>query len=325
MYSVTKFRQPFSAIRKMVEAAFGEDLLTSPEKAREMEGGYCNMVYELSLPIGDFILKIAPPTEVEMMSYEEGMMETEVRMLRFLGANTKVPMPRVIFEDGSGTICPSRYFIMTKISGLVYARVMNEMSPEQKEAIGAELGGFCRQIHAFKGEQFGIIGKPSSWTKDYKSYIMGLFRMLLEDGHRKGSNLQIISYEDLWTLLTDKAEGAGFEDVQIPTLIHWDMWEGNIFVENGHVTGIVDFERCMWSEYLMENGFSGFQKPVEGFLKAYGKVNFTAQEDTRRSFYRLYRYLGMVVECEYRQYRSRDQLLWVMEYLKKELDFLKSR
>ena len=46
-----------------------------------------------------------------------------------------------------------------------------------------------------------------------------------------------------------------FDEVSSATLVHWDMWEGNVFVEDDHVSGIIDWERAMWGEALMDDRF----------------------------------------------------------------------
>ena len=41
-----------------------------------------------------------------------------------------------------------------------------------------------------------------------------------------------------------------FDKVTQPTLVHWDMWEGNIFVKAGHVVGVIDWERALWAKSI---------------------------------------------------------------------------
>jgi len=34
--------------------------------------------------------------------------------------------------------------------------------------------------------------------------------------------------------------------VRTPRLIHFDLWDGNILVEAGQITGLIDGERAFW-------------------------------------------------------------------------------
>ena len=51
-----------------------------------------------------------------------------------------------------------------------------------------------------------------------------------------------------------EAVAPALDDVRVPQLVHWDLWDGNIFVEpkTGQITGIIDFERALWGDPLME-------------------------------------------------------------------------
>jgi len=47
-------------------------------------------------------------------------------------------------------------------------------------------------------------------------------------------------------------------DVTEPRLLHWDLWDGNVLRKEGRVSGIVDFERAIWGDPLMEFYFGRF-------------------------------------------------------------------
>jgi fructosamine-3-kinase len=145
--------------------------------------------------------------------------------------------------------------------------------------------------------------------------------MTLDDGIKKNTNLQAISYDGMWELL--KNNSNIFNEISQPSLVHWDLWEGNVFIQNEEVSGIIDFERALWGDPLMENSFSSFLQPSTSFLKAYGKTEFTQKENIRRQFYKIYRELVMIIECSYRQYDSAAQYNWVSSELKKDIPIVK--
>ena len=106
-------------------------------------------------------------------------------------------------------------------------------------------------------------------------------------------------------------------------LVHWDLWDGNVFIKDGRVSGIIDYERAMWGDPLMENGFSSSSSPLdESFVRGYGKNALTKEEQLRCSMYRLYRILVMIIECDYRKYSDDGQYKWCLNNLEQELKFL---
>ncbi|ABX42014.1 phosphotransferase family protein [Lachnoclostridium phytofermentans] len=321
MNAITKNRQTNDIIYQMAEKAFGEDKIDYEKEIVELDGGYCNVVYLVPLLEEDAILKIAPSDEIQMMSYEERILETEVAVMDLIERYTKVPSPKVLFFDDSKTICNSSYFFMTKSEGISYDHLKQELSKEQNEAIIKELGSYNKQINQIKGNYFGLIGKSSSRFETCREFILSLFQMLIKDGKRKGSNLVHITYEELWELITSYAEV--FDEVMTPRLVHWDLWDGNIFVQNGSISGIIDYERGFYGDFLMENEFSSFSEPSKGFLEAYGKEEFTPKEMIRCTIYRLYRCIVMIVECDYRKYDNDKQYNWMIDTLKVELEKLK--
>ena len=66
---------------------------------------------------------------------------------------------------------------------------------------------------------------------------------------------------------------------------------------------MIDFERAMWAEPLMEVQFRGLSwGGVNESMVGYGKTTFTADEERRSRLYTLHLALVMSTECSYRDY-----------------------
>jgi len=90
--------------------------------------------------------------------------------------------------------------------------------------------------------------------------------------------------------------------------VHWDLWDANVFVDpdTRGVTGVIDFERVLWADPLMEAQFLG-KRAHDSIVEAYGTRLFDHDGATaRRQLYDLYLYLVMVIECSYRNYPTDD-------------------
>lgn len=319
--SITKNKQPFSILSKLVQTYFNQTI--SEQNVKELNGGYCNAIYEIAFEntqLPPVILKIAPTPQTEMMQYEEGLLQTEVEVLKLIEDKTSIKAPKVLFYDTSCTLCNAPFFFMTKIPGQTVNTLPKQVASLQ-EKIDSTIGNYLKQLNGIEGNKFGICNCPQTFSKTNKDFILKIFQMLLTDGIKKQCDLRAINYEDLSQLLLTNADI--FEGVDKPHLVHWDLWEGNVFINNNEVSGIIDFERALWGDPLMEQTFSSFLKPSPSFLKAYGKTQFTPKELVRCQFYKIYRELGMIIECPYRDYKSEAQYMWVTGELKKDIPLVK--
>jgi hypothetical protein len=88
------------------------------------------------------------------------------------------------------------------------------------------------------------------------------------------------------------------------------------------ITGILDCERALWGDPLMEINFGAFGvNPA--VREGYG-VDLLAGPDarTRRALYNAYLWLIMIIECTYRGYDNRQQEQRARAKLVDEIDAL---
>ena len=105
-----------------------------------------------------------------------------------------------------------------------------------------------------------------------------------------------------------------FDGIMPATLVHWDMWEGNVFIHNGHVSGIIDWERAMWGEAFMDDRFR-YHSRNKSFLMGFGQTAFTGDEIKRIRWYDIILYLTMMIEVYYREYETESQYFWAKDKL----------
>lgn len=108
---------------------------------------------------------------------------------------------------------------------------------------------------------------------------------------------------------------AFLKEVATPSLVHWDLWDGNVFVENGRITGLIDCERALWGDPLMEYYFRSLAGDNFPFCRGYGKEAFTNAERERMELYDWYLALILRIECVYRQYSDENHIKWAAENL----------
>ena len=116
-------------------------------------------------------------------------------------------------------------------------------------------------------------------------------------------------------------------EVTTPQLVHWDLWDGNVFVDEKtrHITGIIDFERALWGDPLMEANFRTMDE-ANAFGEGYSVPMLdTPNKRLRRTLYNVYLYLIMVIEHHYRNYESWDVTNWANGELIKALESVNAK
>ena len=301
---LTKNLQSTEALARMTAAAFpGRQMRV----ARELTEGLCNAAYRIALDDGtETIVKIAPARADTLLSNEVGLMAAEVRAMRLVREQTAVPVARVYAYDTSRTLCSSDYFFMEVMPGQSLHTLRDGMSAEALEDIHRQIGRITREIASVRGPRFGFLGDDGLQFDRLYDFVRLLLTNVLGDAARRQVALGVLP-EALVQLLARDA--PAFDEVTEPRLIHWDMWEGNIFVADGRVSGIIDWERAMWSEPLGDDRFRRHTR-TSAFLEGYGQTRFTPAQWRRILWYDVFLYLTMMTEGSYRGYADDSQYRW---------------
>jgi aminoglycoside phosphotransferase (APT) family kinase protein len=303
MESKTKNRKTRPQIVALVGRAFeGAALADGDQAVLELTDGWFNASYAVRLAGGrEVVLKIAPPPGVEILQYEQNLMATEVACMRLVRQDPAIPAPEIYFYDDSHELCDSDYFFMEKLAGENLEHVKAGLPPETRQAIDRRTGQIVRAINAFTGSAFGYPGNPSLRAANWKETFIKIIDALLQDGQRK-EIVYDYGYNELRAAVLKHA--PALEEVTTPRLVHWDAWDLNFFVHQGQVSGIIDFERALWADPLMEALFRPFFAPDSDSRRGYGKTWLTPTEEVRCQLYTLHLALVMNTECYYRSYET---------------------
>lgn len=319
MLSLTKNRQSKSAIQRMAQRAFPD---WDVWNIAEMEQGLFNAAYQMTFQNGrKTVLKIAPTPQTPVMRYEKGIMRAEVAAMRLVRQYTDVPVPSVYFEDFSHTICEADYFFMEFLEGERFDQKKAGLPKEETRKLEISMGRYNSQINRITGRKFGYLAQPEKQRASWKEAFLLLVDDLLQDGEEHSVSLPL-SYRELRAVFQSYSDC--FREVTQPCLVHWDLWDGNVLIKDGRISGILDLERALWGDPLMEYYFSG-QYDNAAFLQGYGQTPaLSPRAETRRSLYNLYLYLVMMIEYAFRGYEDQSQKIWAERKLRKELKRLKA-
>ncbi len=301
---ITKCLQTKENIIRMAESAFPERGIPQIEELTE---GMCNVAYKLTYEDGfQTILKIASPLKEGFLTNERNLMDAEVKAMKLVAKYTDLKVAEVYVYDTTGTLCKGDYFFMECMEGVNWFTVHESLEEEVKATLRKEVGMVQKKLSQVTGEKFCMLGDTEHQFDSLFDFIYYLISNVLQDAERKSVEIGV-SKEEVLSELTKYR--ACFDEVKEPSLVHWDMWEGNIFIKDGEITGIIDWERAMWGEALMDEPFR-YHKRNTDLLEGFG-VNELSQAELRRIFwYDVLLYLTMMTEVFYREYEDDGQYKW---------------
>lgn len=268
-----------------------------------LTGGGFAAVHRVDLAGGSAaVVKVAPdgPT---LLSYERGLAEAEADYLTLVAAAApELPVPRLLGR-GPGWLV-SAFLPGTPIVG----------SPAP--AVRRDLGAALARLHEVTGPFFGYSGgrvHGSRWRGTY----LGIVDELLADAVRFGIALPGVR--------AAVAAASGVLDVVTrPALLHFDLWDGNVLGGPDGLTGLVDGERWLWGDPMVDLvspalGRRIEEEPDSPVLAGYGPVEL----DRRRlALYRIHLYLIMLVEIPGRRISDPGRSDWLRGRLAAELELL---
>lgn len=320
MQSISKTQIAPATAAAIVERAFGADAALA--ELQELTEGFFNAAYLLRLAGGRrCVLKIAPPANVPVLRYERNIIYAEVATIELVRARTSVPAPAVLHFDDTCQLVGSPYFLMEYLPGVPLHHLRQRLSAAEQQPIDRAIGGYLREINAIGGAAFGYATPGAPRYACWKDAFLAMLDGVLADGQALGIALPR-PYATLREQVARQAHALA--PIGTPQLVHWDLWDGNIFVdpETRQISGVIDFERALWGDPLMEFQFRAPANLPE-LDDAYGRRMLeTGPQRQRRLLYNIYLYLIMVIECTYRQYPTDDQERWAREQLAQDLERL---
>jgi len=284
---------------------------------RPLTGGTYNTVEELRLTDGSrYVLKAAPDTPG--LHYESRLLVAEAEFYRRAGS-AGVPAPRLVTLDDDSAV-----LLMTACPGDPWDGSFTEA---ERTYLRTELGRQVAALHRVTGTAFGYpSGALGPLTPDWRTAFTAMLEAILDDARRFSARLPRPADEIAVTL---RAAYDALDEVTVPALVHFDLWDGNILVERSadsvRIGGLIDGERMFWGDPLAEFvslALLGDIRKDEAFLSGYreggGRAEFDRPALLRLALYRAYLYLIMLVETVPRAMGEGD-IRWREEAVAPEL------
>lgn len=313
--SITKNRISQDALSDAMARVLGE----KPQEITELDEGMFNAAYLFKMTGGKrFVLKVAPSPDVALLHYEKDIIHTEIKVLKQLKEKTSIPVPPVVYASGEGEeLNNAPWFLMDFLEGTPYNRAKESCSPEQQNDIARTLGSYLKEMNLIRGPLFGYPGIPEEQSQMWEEAFPNMLEGILKDGEKMNIPLPL-GYDEIRRRA--ERDFSALSDVTLPSLVHWDLWDGNVFVKDGKITGLIDCERALWADPLMEQNFCPISGLGKSFFDGYGRgIPKGESEEARRRLYDLYLFLIMVIETYYRRFEPNEQIKWSYPLLEKFL------
>lgn len=305
---ITKNKQSNEKILEMAKAAFPGKKVSD---ITELTEGMCNAAYDISFDDGsESILKISSANRTGNTSNEINLMRAEVQAMELVRRNCTFKVADVQYYDTSHELCDGDYFFMEKLQGKNYCSVKEQLSENDISRINEEIGIISRQLTEIRNDEFGFLGDTRRYPSLFE-FTKVMLMNLIKDAEQRDID---IAYDAASYLKQLENDVTAFEGIASATLVHWDLWEGNVFIDNGHVSGIIDWERALWGEAFMDDRFR-YHNREKCFLTGFGKTSFSENEIKRMKWYDIILYLTMMIEVYYREYEDKGQYLWAKDML----------
>lgn len=218
-----------------------------------LSGGCVGEVYRVRLPDGgDAVAKLGPPG---------GPLEVEGWMLRYLARNTELPVPEVLHSEDT-------LLLMTYIGS-------GEAITASAERHAAEL---LAALHGVAAPAFGLerdtaiggLAQPNppgpEWIPFFRDHRLRYMARAAHDAGRLPAGT-VGRIERLAGRL-----GRWLDQPDRPSLIHGDMWGGNVLVRAGRIAGFVD-PAIYYADPEIELAFATlFATFGEAFFDRYGEI-----------------------------------------------------
>jgi aminoglycoside phosphotransferase (APT) family kinase protein len=248
----------------------------------------------------EVVVKLAPPSMVDLLSYELDIIRTEALFYE-LATQTDVPVPALLHADLDG---PIQYLIMSAVDGVPWSGVDRRLAAADRRRLRRELGRHVAALHQITSTSYGYPQQPAmtatSWTAAFFAMIDGV----LADAVRFRADLPLPGDRIARAV---RAHAQVLDEVSVAALVHFDLWPGNVLLDLGgarpSIAGLIDHERAFWgdpvADFVSLDVFGAGERDQDllgGYLEGGGRMVLTASTQVRLALYRLYLYLIMLVE-----------------------------
>jgi len=262
-----------------------------------LHAGKCYAVFRLAFDVSPHKAVI----KVDVSPENEGFKREKTR-LALAGEFGFDLAPQIYGEDSARTKLPFSYLLLEALEG---TDLESASVPEaDRDRISGQLADALLELHSHTRRDFGEI-EDKSGERDWRSIFLPRLNELRDD-------MQSLLEPDVLADLDGALEPASdvLGDTGLPTLVHGDVWAGNILVvqkdDGWHLSGLVDWPAFQYADVEYELAYlEAWNTVTSVFFEHYTKHKpLHPGYERRRLFYWLHTYMLHVWLHEKDQYRQ---------------------
>jgi fructosamine-3-kinase len=251
-----------------VERALG----VRPLAVAPLSGGCVGEVYRADLPGGEKVV-------VKRDQQPSPTLDLEGYMLRYLSANSRLPVPSVLHDD-------PRLLIITFLPG---SGSLNAAAEQHAAELLADLHQLTAPAYGLDRDTLiGSLPQPNPWTANWLDFFRQQRLLYMAGEARRAGQLPAPFLPRIEQLAARLDDWLPFN--YRPALIHGDIWGGNVLAAAGKITGFVD-PAIYYADAEIELAFiTLFNTFGDSFFERYGEIRPLAAGfwGERRHLYNLY-------------------------------------
>jgi aminoglycoside phosphotransferase (APT) family kinase protein len=236
-------------IRGMCRRGFGANLHI--ESIHELSGGTFNTTYLVTFTdIGKVILRVSPPQTADTPWDEALLMRREHAMQPFF-APVAALMPKTLMIDFTHQLIGRDYMFQTFIEGERWDDVMDKLPSAENDILWDQFGKILKLIHTVQGEAFGLPHPDFQFARWSQTVIDRLDRTLRA---AQKDQFEVPHLAHILGLV--RAHPQQLDQIQVPSLLHGDLWSFNILITRGDsdpaIAGVLDADRAWWGDPMAD-------------------------------------------------------------------------
>ncbi len=240
-------------------------------EAHPLSGGCVGEVYGFSASDKDYVVKVDLGGS--------GTLVIEGQMLDYLANNTLLPVPKPVAYENT-------FLLMPKLAG---GSGFNHAAEIHAADLLAELHGIRHKSYGFDFDTvIGGLPQPNSYSPSWINFFAEQRLLSMAKEAYDAGNLPrklLPSLEKLAGRLSH-----WLDEPNHPSLIHGDIWSGNVLAENGRITGLID-PAIYYADFEIELSFiTLFSTFGQTFFRRYEEHRplSPAFQEIKKPLYNLY-------------------------------------
>ena len=294
MNSKTKYPIDEAGVLRLFAAAG----IANATSVSPIGNGEFSAVFSVSTPERDYVIKIAPPDDADVMTYERNMLAAEVFWYDKIRSQTSIRVPEIVHADFSRALLPAAYIIIEKLAGETLDKAA--LSEAERAETNAMLAGMLADIHQISHDGFGYeqCGIYQTWPVAIRAIVEQALADCARKHRRSRRGERLLRLIDRHNAVLEKA---------FPAMVNFDLWPSNVILRrenNEKKLAWIDPERSFWGDPVVDFVCLAFSRPLDRASLALNNYNAASgapvalSRETRIRYAVGQAYLALIMETE---------------------------